>query len=240
MEDIEKMKQLRKPDELPETGEIAADAGQEEFPARMSWEEILADAEYRACYDAAVQAIVQKRLRKRHGAEACLERMQPLFEALALRYGGEAEPEKLDVESLTALVLRGLEKNIDDSEKLMAHLAGLMEQEAELKKLFPDFELMRELEDPGFLKLTAPHNGLSLADAYYALHRDEIGRAAAKQSLLALSRSIRSGGERPRELGDCRQGQSFSRHPGSMSRAQREALKKRIYDAGALGEKIFP
>ena len=99
---------------------------------------------------------------------------------------------------------------------------------------------MQALEEPEFLKLTAPHNGISLADAYYALHRDEIGKAAARESLLALSRSIRSGGERPRELSDSHPARSFSRHSADMSRAEREALKKRIYDAGALGEKIFP
>ena len=60
------------------------------------------------------------------------------------------------------------------------------------------------------------------------------------QSLEALSRSIRSGGERPRELSDMREAGSFARKPGSMSKAEREALKKRIYDARAKNEKVFP
>ena len=72
--------EAKRPEE-PVTGEENAvseeaapvDAGQEEEKAaRLSWEEILADPAYRKSYDAAVQGIVQRRLRGRH-----LERAGP-------------------------------------------------------------------------------------------------------------------------------------------------------------------
>ena len=113
------------------------------------------------------------------------------------------------------------------------------EQEQALRAEFPDFELMAALSDPAFLRLSAPHTGLSLADAYYALHREEIGRRAAQESLEKLSRSLISGAARPRELQGSGGG-SPAAGPGKMSRSEREALRKRIYAAGALKEKIYP
>jgi len=145
----------------------------------------------------------------------------------------------MDAEAVAGMIMQGMEKQAQDDEKILRHLQSLLRQEAELRETVPGFELMEALGDPAFLKLTAPHTGLCLADAYYALHRSEISKAAAKHGLEALSRSIRSGGERPRELSDLRAGKSFAANPGSMSKAEREALKKRIYDAAARREKIY-
>lgn len=231
MDEMEKLIE----NETSKAGETAADAGQEK---RLSWEEILSDSEYRACYDKAVQAIVQKRLKNSKAAEEKLSGMQPMLDALARYCGMQAET--MDTEAVTRMLLEGLEKQAQNSEKILRHLQSLIEQEGALRKSVPGFELMQALSDPRFLRLTAPHTGLGLEDAYYALHRKEIGKAAARLGLEALSRSIRSGGERPRELSDMREAGSFARKPGSMSKAEREALKKRIYDARAKNEKVFP
>ena len=207
---------------------------------RLTWQQILADPEYRSCYDKAVQSIVQRRLRNRQGAEEQLMRLRPLLHAIALRYGVSEEPECMDCEKLAALIMQGVEKSLEDVQRVFEHLDCLHQQEAELKTQYPGFELSSALEDPGFLRLTAPHTGLSLIDAYYALHRDEMQEQAARESLEKLSRSILSGGRRPREICADHPAHSFSPDPRSMSRAQREQLKKRIYEAGALGEKIYP
>lgn len=230
MDEMEKLIE----NEPSDTGEMAADAGQEK---RLSWEEILSDSEYRACYDKAVQAIVQKRFKSSKAAEEKLSALQPLLEAVAKYCGVQAET--MDSEAAARMLLEGLERQGQDDEKIVQHLQSLIEQEAELREIVPGFELMQALCDPRFLRLTAPHAGLGLEDAYYALHRKEIGKAAARQSLEALSRSIRSGGERPKELSDHKAGRSFAQNPGSMTKAEREALKKRIYDAAARREKIY-
>ena len=122
---------------------------------------------------------------------------------------------------------------------ILAHLEALMEQEAEMQQRFPGFELQAALDEPMFLKLTSPCVGLSLMDAYCALHWAELAAQALDRGMEALCRSIRSGGDRPRELADSHGG-FFSPNPAAMSRAERQALKKRIYDAKALGEKIYP
>lgn len=194
------------------TGEEAAAAGQQEsLPQRMSWEQIMADPEYRDCYNRAVQAIVQRRLKNRRDAEL----------------------------ELRQLSVKAAEKAREDMLRAFRHLDRLQEQEQALRAEFPDFELMAALSDPAFLRLSAPHTGLSLADAYYALHREEIGRRAAQESLEKLSRSLISGAARPRELRGSGGG-SPAAGPGKLSRSEREALRKRIYAAGALKEKIYP
>ena len=194
------------------SGVEAAAPGQEDTAAhRLTWQQIMQDAEYRACFDSAVQAIVRRRLKNRSDAEQELRRLS----------------------------LMAAEKSRRDMENAFRHLDALMAEEAELKAEFPEFELLKALGEPMFLRLTAPHTGLSLADAYYALHREEIGKRAARESLEKLSRSILSGAARPREnIGGM--GRGCLSEPAAMTRAERELLKRRIYAAGALGEKIYP
>ena len=85
----------------------------------------------------------------------------------------------------------------------------LAEAEA-LRESVPDFDLLHELEDPDFLRMTAPHSGIALADAYYARHRAERERETARRSLEAVSRSLQSGGARPRELRETTAGARFA------------------------------
>ena len=232
----------------PETGEKAAGAGQQDMSheterseaceKRLSWEEILADPEYRQAFDTQVQTIVQRRLRNRQSAEASLERLAPVFAALGERYGLEnSEPDAIDALALAAQIL-GQDGEEDDGAEIYRHFEQLVGQEASLKERVPEFSLSREMENPAFLKLTAPHTGLSLADAYYALHRDEIGREAALRSLEALTRSLRAGGGRPREISGNQPASTYSADPRSMSREERAALKRRIYEAKAQGKKL--
>ena len=107
-----------------------------------------------------------------------------------------------------------------------------------LRESVPDFDLRRELEDPAFLRMTAPHSRIALADAYYARHRAECERETARRSLEAVSRSVRSLGARPRELRDEGDGAGLANDPRQMSRQEREALKQRILAAKAQGKKL--
>ncbi len=230
------------------TGDTAADAGQEEqsleteAPAeapveKLSWQEILADPEYKSQYDAQVQAIIQKRLRSRGDAEQRLQRLAPVLSALGERFGAL---DSADMEQLARDILSGDSGSTRQSRVRQAedHLARLVEQEAELRASFPDFDLLTAMEDPAFVRLTAPHTGLSLADAYYALHRREIGEATARSSLEAAAKAVRSGMSRPRELSGNQAASTAISDPRNMSREQREALKQRIYQAKAQGKKL--
>ena len=219
-----------------ETVPPAAVSG-EDGQHKPSWEEILLDPDYRSRYDAAVQGIVRARLRGRAQAEEKLGRLSPVISVLEERYGltEESDPDAL---------ARSLRERADayrpQGAEIAAHLGALLRDAEALRKSVPDFDLRREMEDADFVRMTAPHSGVSLADAYFARHRAELERETARKSLEAVSRSLQSAGARPRELRETGRGERFTQNPGSMSREEREALKKRILEASAQGRKISP
>ena len=123
---------------------------------------------------------------------------------------------------------------------LHAHLMGLISQAEELKKEHPDFDLAAALTDAEFVRLTSPLSGVSVKRAYAAIHADEIAADAARLSAEKLSASITSGARRPREGGTGTAAAVTCTDPRRMSREQRSELKRRIRDAAARGEKIYP
>ena len=136
------------------SGAEAADAGQEQTtdaapsPARKSWEEVRAD--YKAEFDAEVQAIVQKRLR------SAQEKLRA--------YAAREENERLGA------ALR--------REKAIEHFRALCEQAGELSSRVPDFDLMRELQNDAFAEITRPGSSVTLEQAFYALHPELRAREA--------------------------------------------------------------
>ena len=242
MEDMETKKPAEEPaaggeSEAPEGAEQPADAGQEERQSRPTWEEILRDPEYKSRYDAAVQGVVKARLRSRADAEERLERLAPVLTALSEVYGMTEETEPV---ALAEMLRESAPLRRPGSEEIGEHLRGLLAEAESLKSTVPDFDLLRELEDPALLRMTAPGSGISLADAYYARHRAERERDAARRSLEAVSRSLQTLGARPRELRETTQGARFSNNPAAMSHREREALKKRILEAKAEGRSLRP
>ena len=126
-----------------------------------------------------------------------------------------------------------------------AHLRTLEQQAEAMKALFPGFDLRSALDDPAFARMTAPDVGISVEDAFYALHRSEIQSAAmqvaAQRTAQMISDSIRSGKLRPSENGSQPQGAGIIGFDyRAATPAQRSALKKRIRDAASRGEKLYP
>ncbi|MBR2871014.1 MAG: hypothetical protein IKB98_06550, partial [Clostridia bacterium] len=115
----------------------------------------------------------------------------------------------------------------------------------ELKKTFPNFNFRVELQNPMFARLTAPGVGLSVEQAYYAIHRQEIdavrNETIAKKTAERLSASIQAGQQRPQENGMSSQASSgITFDYRAMSKEQREAFKKDLKARLARGEKVFP
>ena len=129
---------------------------------------------------------------------------------------------------------------------LRQHYESLVRQGEELKKIFPKFDLQKELENPVFVRMTAPGKGImSVADAYKAVHHDELQIAGmqitAQKTAQKISNDIQAGNRRPDESGTSSQAPSVTTFDyRNASRDQREALKKRIRDAAARGEKLYP
>ena len=249
--------------------ENPTEKGQTDTPARMSWDEIMADPEY----NKQMQAVVQSRLKSAKGAEETLGVLAPALELLARQH--KIDPTKMDYQALAAAIVddnslyedKALEmgvpveeaKKIDQHEQQVAreartleqqriqqHIAQLEQQGEELKKLFPNFDLRKELQNPVFARMTAPGKGImSVEDAYRAVHRQEIEAASmqviAQKTAEKVSNAIQAGSRRPDEAGTTGRAPSVTTLDyRTASREQRDALKARIRDAAARGQKLYP
>ena len=243
-----------------------------EKPARMSWDEIMADPEY----NKQMQAVVQSRLKSAKGAEESLAKLTPALELLARKHG--LDPANMDYDALTKAISddnsyyedKALQmgtsvetaKKIDQQErdtarqqkaaelsiqeqKIRNHFAGLEQQALEMQKIVPNFDLQTELKNPAFLRMTSPNVGISVRDAYYAVHHDEMQTAAmqatAKATAQKISNNIQAGQRRPDENGISGQAPSATTFDYSKaSPEQRKAFKKDLLERMARGEKVYP
>ena len=241
-------------------------------PARMSWDEIMADPEY----NKQMQAVVRARLKSENGAAENLKKLAPALEVLARKHN--LDPDNLDYDALAKAVNddnqyyedKAIEmgvsmetaKGIDQKEreearqkkeeektlqqkKIEDHILKLEQQGEAMKAKYPNFDLKTELQNPVFERMTSPFIGLSVEDAYCAVHRNELYAAAmqvtAQKTAQKISKSIQAGQRRPTENGTSGQAASVTTFDyRSKSKAEREELKKRIHDAAARGEKIYP
>ena len=177
-------------------------------PARMSWDEIMADPEY----NKQMQAVIRARLKDEGSAKESLAKMAPALEVLARKHG--QDPSNPDYEALAKAINdddayyedKALElgvsveaaKRIDQQERdtarqqkeearnleqqrLHDHFVKLEQQGEALKKVFPKFDLRTELQNPAFARMVAPGQGImSVEDAYKAVHRKEIEAAQSQ------------------------------------------------------------
>ena len=269
-----KQVQEQKPQEQVATAEEnpTEEKTETQTPARMSWDEIMADPEY----NKQMQAVVRARLKTAGAAEEAFAKMAPALEVLARKHG--QDPANPDYEALAKAINdddayyedKALElgttveaaKRIDQQEretarqqkeearnleqqKIQQHFARLEQQGEALKQMFPNFDLRTELQNPVFARMTSPNVGVSVEDAYHAVHRKEIMSAGmqvtAQQTAQKISNAIQAGSRRPDENGTTGQSPSVTTFDYSKaSKEQREALKREIYAAKARGEKLYP
>ena len=127
---------------------------------------------------------------------------------------------------------------------ILDHLRSLHAQAEELKRDFPDFDLDAALHDPAFLRLTAPALGVGVREAFYALNRprlDALAAArAAEESKALLARAVSGGAQRPREGGGSGAAALLRSDYAALPRERQLALKQRIREAAARGEKMYP
>ena len=121
----------------------------------------------------------------------------------------------------------------------------IYQQSKEMKKVFPNFDLKKELENPVFSRMMAPDMPFTVEQAYYAVHHKEIQTAAmqvtAQKTAQKLSNAIASGSKRPNEAGTQSQAPSVtSFNYRNASRQEREAFKQNLRSAWARGEKVYP
>lgn len=245
---------------VEETPVQDAAAQKEETGQRLTWDQVCADPEY----SEKMQKMVQGRLKNVKQAQENLNTLTPALQVMASAYG--LDPEHLDYPALARAIRADdrlyqqqgqrlgvsgeLARRLDRMEQLQRqqhrslqenalkeHFQSMQRQAETLKQQLPEFDLGKAMEDPTFLRLTAPNVGLSVEDAYYALNRRQLQQQTARQ----ISNAIRSGTMRPEENGISGHSPAVTsfdyRH---ASREQRTALKQAIRAAGARGEKLYP
>ena len=241
-------------------------------PTRMSWDEIMADPEYNKEMQAVVQSrlksakAAEEALAKMNPALEVLARKygqdpnNPDYEALAkavndddayyedkaLEMGVTVEAAKrIDQQERDQARQKREEAFNLEQQKIHNHFKSLEQQGEALKKLFPKFDLRTELQNPVFARMTSPNVGVSVEDAYHAVHRKEIMAAGmqvtAQQTAQKISNAIQAGSRRPDENGTSGQSASVTTFDYSKaSKAQRDALKQQIRAYAARGEKLYP
>ena len=240
---------------------------------RMSWDEIKADPEYSKEIQAIVQTrlksskAAEETLSKMDpvwevmGRKYNLDPQSPSFhdelvkavnddnayyEDKAIEMGVPIETaKKIDQQEREAARRQREEARTLEQQKIQQHIQSLEQQGEAMKQTFPNFDLRKELQNPAFARMTSPGVGLSVEDAYYAVHRKEIQAAAmqvtAQKTAQKISNSIQAGQRRPAENGTSGQAASVTTFDYSKaSKEQRDALKREIYAAKARGQKIYP
>ena len=135
--------------------------------------------------------------------------------------------------------MRAQEEQNQQQLMLRNHLEELARQGDTLKATFPDFDLQRELENPVFFRLTAPNSGLTVEQAYYAVHHAELApqamAAGIRKAQTQISQSLQANGKRPVEGAmQSTAPADITMDPRKMTREQREEIKRQV----RMGKKI--
>lgn len=243
-----------------------------EAPTRMSWDEIMADPEYNKQMQSVIQARLKKAnsakemldkltpsielLARKYGLDAknldaealskAISDDDAYYEEKAVEMGVPVDVAKRIDQNEREMARRQEEEaRTIEEQKMRDHFERLERQGEAMKAAFPNFNLEQELQNPAFLRMTSPNVGISVEDAYYAVHRKEIQQAAmqvtAQKTAQQMANAIRAGQSRPVENGSKAQAPSVSTFDyATASKEQREALKRKIYEAKAHGKKLYP
>ena len=225
------------------------------------WAEVK-KGEFADLYGRDVQNAVQDRFRNQEDLNARLNALEPMLQILRDRAGVKTDDELIhhvmdddslyeeeaDAAGMTVSAyrtfkeleaqnqeLRQREEQTIQDQMFRNHFGKLVQQAEEFKKQLPDFDLMKTLqEDPNFVKLTSPEVGLSVEDAFFALHRKEMmpqamamGMERAKQQ---MGQTIQAQRRRPTEGAMKAGGQPAAADFNINFRQLKPGERKKIYD----------
>ena len=230
----------------------AGDAPQE--PTREQWE--AAKKTFAKFYGEDVHQTVNKRFKNQADAGKQLESLKPMLDALQKKagvnsleelqqailnddslYEEEAEERGMSVEALKQYKELEAKNNEFEAQRQaaeqQAQLQDLMRQEQELKQLYPQFDLLQEMQNPEFRAwVTDKAHPMSVETAYYAIHGKELQAQTMAYGIQAgkdqTARAIQANGMRPLE-GAIRGGKTgMSAAPTEISEDQYEQIKARM------------
>ena len=189
----------------PESGVTEADAQpQSEPPAGDPGEfEKLIKGPYKQAYDARVKGIVQQRLKSARQTLEAFQALEPTLKLLRDHYG-VAEGDYAGLEKCRPM--DPAERQRQEAE-IQAGAGRMVEawkaQAAQIRETYPEFDLGKEMESPGFTKLLRA--GIDMQSAYELLHKEEIIPAAMRYAAQTVERklaeNLRFAQQRPSENG---------------------------------------
>lgn len=216
-------------EQQPNEGEQAAADPKERAKAYRS----LIRGEYKDLYDADMQRIVTQRLRGAKSAEEGMSKLESSISMLKQYYGvedldqlnraitddtryyeDEAMKRGMDAETYKALRqkdealerIRRQQEEAREREENTRMVLQWRQEEQELQKTFPDFDLETEMETSNGELFQMLQRGVSLEHAYLALHMDDIVgngfQQAAQWGSNKTLETIRARGMRPNENGN--------------------------------------
>lgn len=240
-------------------------AATETTAQRISFRELI-DGDYKEDAQNWVQSVIKDRFKAQDAKNTHID---PIIQALATQYGvddGDFEglnnafmndpnryqqialEQGLSPKQAQELAEIRRQKNIQEKQQAeaqreaatQAHFQQLQQQESEMQQLYPGFDLQRELTDPMFFKLTSQDVGLTLKQAWQAMHGDEIAAAGMQYALergqAKVAASVQANMNRPSEGGIRRvPATGVKLDPRKMTDAERADLKRRVN----AGEKVY-
>lgn len=158
--------------------------------------------EFKDLYGQDVQNAIRDRFKNQADLQGQLDSIQPMLDALMKKAGVESVEELSDLimnddslyeeeaeeagmtverykqfKALQEEHDRRAQEDAESQERALwnDHFQRMAEQAERMKQTFPDFDLQREMENETFRRLTHPSVGVSVEDAYYTIHRNELG-----------------------------------------------------------------
>lgn len=240
--------------------EQAAAAENPPAPAKESWDDFFARPENKE----KMETMMKERVKKYSEAAESFDKSKNFVGLMAKKYN--MDPENIDYEKLTEAAFND-DSNFEEQALLegkpveevkqrasndlrqqmaQAHVQKITRQAEELKSLYPDFDLAKELEDPEFKYLIHPRGGkLSVKRAYESIHSDEVqarqAQVVAETVKQQIANAIRSGSFRPTENGTGAKAASVATvNPRKMTQREREDFKRMIERDYSRGIKHRP
>lgn len=230
--------------------------------SRKSFDDLI-KGDYKADFDAKVQDIIRNRFKANAENEQKLSSMNPLLELLGRKYNvdpqdiekltqiigdddslyeQEALERGMSVDSLKTVKQLEQRNQALEAEKqqtiaemqMRQHFDSLARQAEEAKQLYPNLDLMTEMQNPTFARLTSPSGGVDVRTAYEVVHREEMRGAemqfAAQKSVERVANAVRSNSARPTENGmkGKQSAAVVKTDPSTWTKEDRAEVKRRV------------
>ena len=241
--------------------EAQTQPAEEEPSLEDQWAEVK-KGKFKDLFSRDVQGIIQDRFKNQKNANDQLARLTPALNVLAKQRGideGDLDAlaqdimnddslfeEEAEREGMTVEQYRNFKTMEEENARYKAqeaeareqmfvrqHFQNLAKQAEELKQVYPDFDLKKELDNPTFFRLTQPNSGISVKDAYYAVHHAELEPQAMaygiQRAQSQISQTLQANRARPTEAAMKPGGQAaeITVDPRQMTREYRQQLKER-------------